>query len=283
MKFSIFTVMLPEWDPPTAVRKLKEYGYDGVEWRVTNTRPEARAEKPSYWGNNACTIELDTILERAEDIRAMTAEAGLETAALAGYRGVDDQVATEKILEAAKIMGAPLVRAGVPVYDGKVRYDELFAKTRKNYEKMSEKALQAGVKICLETHMNQIASSASAARRLVDGLDPKAVGVIYDPGNMVTEGHEKTEMGLEILGPYLAHVHAKNGAWVRKEDVSAGEHPWTPGFASALDEGFVDWSKVLAALKAFGYDGYISFEDFSSARTTEEKVEFNINYLKSLL
>ena len=283
MRFSIFTVMLPQWDPKTALARLKEHGYDGVEWRVTNTNPQAKAEAPSYWGNNLCTIELDTLLETAADLRDMTVDAGLEIAALAGYHRCDDHESTEKMLEAAAVMNAPLVRVGTPNYDGSVPYDELFASARSHYEKIVPKALEKGVKVCLETHMNQIAPSASAARRLLDGLDPNAVGVIYDPGNMVTEGHEKTEMGLDILGPYLTHVHAKNGAWLRKENPEPGEHPWSSGFAAALDEGIVDWAKMLRVLAAAGYDGYISFEDFSSGRSTEEKVAFNIQYLKSLL
>jgi len=107
--------------------------------------------------------------------------------------------------------------------------------------------------------------------------------VIYDPGNMVTEGYECTEMGLEILGPYLAHVHAKNGAWIHRDDVAPGEHPWSPGIASPLDEGIVEWKRILKALKDFGYDDYISFEDFSSSRRTEDKVAFNIEYIKAML
>ncbi len=283
MKFAIFTVMLPEWDIETALEKLKEYGYDGVEWRVTNTSPQVAGQEPSFWGNNLCTVELDDVLERAGSLREMSEAAGLETAALAGYRTIDDYPAVETLLEAAQIMGAPLIRAGTPRYDGSVHHDKLFEKARSGFEKMAPKALEAGVKICLETHMGIISASASAARRLLDGLDPQAVGVIYDPGNMVTEGYEDTKMGLEILGPYLAHVHAKNGAWVRMENTTSGGHPWSPGHHSALDEGIINWKKVTDDLKAVGYDGYISFEDFSSGRTTEEKVAFNIEYMKSLL
>ena len=283
MKFAIFTVMLPEWEPQIAVEKLAGYGYDGVEWRVTNTAADARGQAPSFWGNNLCTIRLDEVLSRAEELRDMTNSAGLETAALAGYRPIEDYEAVGRLLEAARIMGAPLIRAGAPRYDGSVHHDRLFEKARADFENMAPKALEAGVKICLETHMGIISASASAARRLLDGLDPEAVGVIYDPGNMVTEGYEETKMGLEILGPYLAHVHAKNGAWMKKEKPEPGEHPWSPSHHAALDEGIVDWKKVITDLKAVGYDGYISFEDFSSVRETEEKVAFNIEYLKSLL
>jgi sugar phosphate isomerase/epimerase len=283
MRFSIFTVMLPEWDVATAITKLAAYGYDGVEWRVTNTRKEVKNDAPSYWGRNLCTVELDTILENAARVYKMTKQAGLKTAALAGYHRVDDFDATKVMLEAAKIMKAPLIRVGTPRWDGKSKYDALFKATRAQYQKTAKLAEKAGVKTCLETHMGIITPSASSARRLFEGINPKAVGVIYDPGNMVTEGYEETKMGLEILGPYLAHVHCKNGAWVKKTDAKPGENPWTSGFATPVNEGIVDWRKVLAALKEVGYKGYISFEDFSSARTTEEKVKFNIEYIKSIL
>jgi len=281
MKFSIFTVMLPDWDPATAVKKLKAYGYDGVEWRVTNTKPEVKNDAPSYWGNNHCTVELDTILEKAKEIKKLTDDAGIATAALAGYHGYDNVEATEKMLKAAKIMGAPLIRVGAARYDGSRHFDELFKESRKGYEEVAKMAGKAKVKACVETHMGMICASASGARRLLDGLDPKAVGVIYDPGNMVTEGYEDTRMGLQILGPYLAHVHGKNGVWLKNPDAKPGEHPWTSGFHTPVDEGIVNWTKVLKALKDVGFNGYISFEDFSKVRTTEEKVKFNIEYIKS--
>ncbi len=283
MKFSIFTVMLPEWDKETTVKKLKAYGYDGVEWRVTNTKPEVKNDAPSYWGNNKCTVELDTILEKAGDIKAMCDGAGIEVAALAGYHRFDDFASTEKMLEAAKIMGAPIIRTGSPRYDGSVHFDKLFKEGRAAWEKNEKLSKKYGVKCCLETHMGLITASASGSRRLLDGLDPKCVGVIYDPGNMVTEGYEETRMGLQILGPYLAHVHAKNGVWQKKTDAKPGEHPWSSGFATPVDEGIVNWAKVFDALKSVGYDGYLSFEDFSSVRTTEEKVRFNIEYLKKIM
>lgn len=282
MKFSVFTVMTPEWDPETAVKKLKSYGYDGVEWRVTNAAITPGG-KPGYWDNNVCTIQLDTCVETAPQIRDLVAAEGLETASLAGYHIIDNHEATERMLEAAVIMGAPLMRVNAPRYDATVPYDELFAKARKDFEWTAGKAAQAGVKVCLETHMGQIAPSASAGRRLLDGLDPNAVGIIYDPGNMVTEGYERTEMALEIMGPYLAHVHAKNGAWIKKEDAAPGEYPWSSGISTPLDDGIVDWTRILKALKNFGYDGYISFEDFSAGRDVDAKVKFNIEYLKSLM
>ena len=42
MKFSIFTVMAPAWSPEELVVKLRQFGYDGVEWRVKR-RAQGRA------------------------------------------------------------------------------------------------------------------------------------------------------------------------------------------------------------------------------------------------
>jgi sugar phosphate isomerase/epimerase len=62
-------------------------------------------------------------------------------------------------------------------------------------------------------------------------------------------------MGLELLGPYLDYVHAKNIAWVRED----GKWRWV--FAS-MEGGQVDWAEVMRALDLVGYSGTISFENF---------------------
>jgi sugar phosphate isomerase/epimerase len=108
-----------------------------------------------------------------------------------------------------------------------------------------------------------IAPSASAAYRLVEGCDPAYIGVLYDPGNMVHEGFENYRMGMEMLGPYLAHVHVKNAGWTQtgetRDDGFAGWRcEWT-----GLSRGIVDWPQVITDLKAVGYEGYVGIEDFS--------------------
>ena len=42
MKYSLFTVSVPEMTLEEAAKKMQEYGYDGVDWRVTDipTDPE---------------------------------------------------------------------------------------------------------------------------------------------------------------------------------------------------------------------------------------------------
>jgi sugar phosphate isomerase/epimerase len=272
--------MVPEWDLSTAVGKLAAYGYDGIEWRVTNTEEKFQDAPVSYWGRNRCTVELDTILDRAEEVREITQSAGLEIPALAGYHLVEDLDATRKMLEAARIMGARLVRVIPGLYDKGAPYERQFERARSFFEKTEALAVEAGVRVCLETHPGHLTPSASAARRLLDGLNPKGVGVILDPGNMVSEGYEQIGMGIEILGAFLAHVHVKNAVW--KNSDKAGERFWVSETVP-IDEGAMDWAVILDELRAAGYEGYLSFEDFSASRSSEDKVRFNIKYIRSVL
>jgi len=61
--------------------------------------------------------------------------------------------------------------------------------------------------------MNTMTPSPALAERLVSHFDPRHVGVILDAGNMVYEGFETYSLAVDLLGPYLAHVHVKNAAW----------------------------------------------------------------------
>ena len=107
---------------------------------------------------------------------------------------------------------------------------------------------------------------------------PELVGVIHDAGNMVHEGFEDYRLGLELLGPYLAHVHLKNAAFVQP----AGGGVWTPRWAP-LGDGVVDFPRLLEALRSVGYDGWLVIEDFSAARPSREALRHNSAFVRRLL
>ena len=47
MKYSVFTVVMPEYEPEAAAKALAEWGFDGVEWRVHEPPPEG--QPTNYW------------------------------------------------------------------------------------------------------------------------------------------------------------------------------------------------------------------------------------------
>ena len=280
MRFAVFTVMLPEYNPAEAAELLQEMGYDGVEWRVTTPSFDPE-QKPSYWANNRCTVDIATVDREAAELAALTRQAGLATPALGTYMDYRDTEAIARAMRAAAAMGCPRIRVSPPRYDRAVGYKKLFAEALDGYVQVEQLAKQYGVQACLEIHMGNICSSPSLAHRLVSHFDPGYIGAILDPGNMVYEGYEDWRMGMELLGPYLSHVHLKNAGWSTVGRKETGEVQWG-AHAAAIDEGVVDVRLLMNDLRAVGYDGYCSFEDFSESGTTREKLARNIAYVRTL-
>jgi sugar phosphate isomerase/epimerase len=117
-------------------------------------------------------------------------------------------------------------------------------------------------------------------RRILEGFDPEAVGAIVDPGNMIHEGFENWKLGLDILGPYLAHVHVKNAMWVLQDKPEGGPFVWEARW-SQLREGVGNWKTLRGALHDAGYDSWLSLEDFADM-PIREKLADALAYLKSL-
>jgi len=262
MKLSIFTVAAPELGPDELAAAAKDAGLDAVEWRYTELPADAASQPYSYWGNNLCTIQPSKGEAELARFKAAAERHGIRTLSVTPYLKAGDLQATEQVLQAAQVLGASFIRLGVPGYDRSKPFEELFVLGRQYLRDASQLCAKYGVKGLVETHHVTIAASASGARRLVEGLDPAHVGVLFDPGNMVYEGFENYRMGLEILGPYLAHVHVKNAGWKPAGQASDGSREWS-GEWMPIDQGMVPWRQVIEDLIAVGYDGYLGVEDFS--------------------
>ena len=279
-KYSVFTVMMPELDIAESAALLKSLGYDGVEWRVHSV-PSPFPDKPDFWRGNRATIDIDTIIKNAREIRTISEDAGLKIVGLGTYLGYKLMDDVAKCMEAARIMGCKSIRVSPPNYDGTVNYNDLYEDALDGYAQVEDVARDFGVRANIEIHHGNMFSSASLTYRLVSNFDPDFIGVIFDPGNMICEGRENWQLGLELLGPYLSHVHVKNAAWVANGVTEEGETRWKHTMVGTK-EGFVDWAEVLVALDKVGYRGWLSFEDFAVG-DTKAKLADNISYLKALV
>lgn len=273
MKFAVFTVMLPDLSPEEAVTALSKAGYDGIEWRITNVDSSRRSETPSFWGNNLCTLE--PTLENADRASKLTREAGLELTNLGTYLSPNNLAAVEQAMQFAQRAVAPSLRVNAEPYNGD--YHAAFERSLEFYREVEKLAKRYKVRALVETHQGLITPSASLAHRFVSNFDPEHVGVIYDPGNMVLEGFETYLMGLQLLGPYLAHVHLKNAAFTKPSEGGVWQPRWT-----ALEDGVVNLKEVLRSLLKVGYDGWLVMEDFSAARGSLEALNHNITFIKNL-
>jgi len=277
MKLSVYSLIAADHDIEDAAALIADVGFTGVEW--TLNYPNAVWDGKSNWH-----IDMENVDDTVARVRDAAAANGLDIVGLCPRLSCFDTEDIPKYLAVAAQVGAPGMRVNCPHYDGKTHVDELFERGRQAFIDLIPVARDLGVKLWVELHCGRICASAAGAQRLLAGLDTDWIGVIHDPGNMVIEGYENWQMGLEMLGDLVQHVHVKDstpkpngdGTWGREE--------------SSFAEGRVNWPEFIAGLKKTGYDGYLSVEDFRGGYaskpegiTTREKLQEDFDYLTALL
>ena len=288
MKFGVFSCCTPEYTPEETLKLLKELGYDFVEWRVTNIPKEVPKDVPygqRYWGNNKSTIDIETVEEQAPVLAELGKKYGIETCALASYLDPSNLEKVESVLKAAKILGAGKIRVfqqGYRATDTQKNYRLAMAQTKADLQALELLSRRYGVKIILEMHHDTLLSSPSAAWNALAGMDPDCLGINIDPGNMVYEGFENYQKALELLGPFIAHVHVKNAILKPAGRDELGGMKWERAW-SPLWEGMADLRECFRVLKKYGYDGTVSVEDFTDEQPTREKLAADLAYIKKLV
>ena len=272
MKLGVFTVSMPDYEPLEAATVLKKLGYDGVEWRCTTDTGDR--SKPSFWSGNRTSMTAAEIIQRSPELKAT----GLAMPSLGSYIAIDSCTFedAELHMRATAAIGAKNLRISAGQYGRQPgKFWDLFKKARENYAKLADLAAKHNVRAVIETHMGQLGPSAFKARAILEGLNPKHVGIMWDPANQTYEGSETYKMALDIAGEYLAEVHAKNACWL------PGDKGWR--YESApLRTGIVNWPEIIQCLEAIGYDDWIIFEDFSTEVPLLDRLKDNLAWFREL-
>ncbi|MDP6038091.1 MAG: sugar phosphate isomerase/epimerase [Candidatus Latescibacteria bacterium] len=283
MKISLTSVMLPKWDLETTFAKLAEHGYDGIELRCRYNPDDPNAEL-SNWGRHLTDVSPDNITEKAGQIRELSEKTGVRVCALAPNFVYDQTDIIEKIFKGALAIDSenpPLIRIGAQRHDRTQPYISQYLKARAGFATLVEIARDHGVKVIYEIHVGTIAVSASRTIELLEDFDPNHIGAIWDVPNMIRVGLEDSKMGLELLGPYLSHVHIGNATPVQTERDDNGQMLWKWDF-SDLREGMANIPQIIQDLKDVGYTGYMSLEEFGPG-DDDTKIGEQGAYLKKLI
>ena len=274
--------MLPDWDLDETFDRLAGYGIDAVELRVRDNPPGDPA--PGFWGRHVADVCPANLLDKVPAIRAAAARTGVRVCTLAPRLWPDNPQVVDAVLAGAHAIdpdSPPMVRLSPPGYDRMRPYREQFAAVRRGIEGLLPRTRELGIKLLYEIHVGTVAMSAGRAHALLDGLDPDAVGVIFDLPNMSRVALEDTRQSLDLLGAHLAYCHIGASRPVAGAPEEHGQRQWSWEFC-ALEEGIANIPQVVADLRAVGYDGYLAIEDFS-ARDTDLKLRHGAAYLRRLL
>jgi len=105
------------------------------------------------------------------------------------------------------------------------------------------------------------------------GLDNQ--GVNFDLANLILYGKANPVDAIELLGPYVQGIHAKDGLWPTNPKELGQEVP--------IGKGKVDFPRIIGRLKELNYRGAVTIEREISGPQQVEDVRAAKAYLEKLI
>lgn len=258
MKIGILADWLNQGSVADNLRKAAHMGADGVQ--IYAVEGELAPENMSSG--------------KRREIRALVKSLGLEISAICGDMGEGGFAFTDRnpirmertkqIVDLTLDLGSHIVTTHV----GVVPRDTAHPRFQVIADAMAELGAYAerrGAVFAIETGPEPSVDLL----RLLQFVNSPGVGVNLDPANLRMCHDEPALHAVEVLGSYIVHTHAKDGRFLKQGsmDVMYGMVPAPEGYTESefcvevpLGEGDVDFDTYIPALKAIGYDGYLTIE-----------------------
>ena len=218
MKTGLVSVSFRGHTPRQIVDAARACGLDGIEW-----------------GGDVHVPSGD--LATAKEVRAMTADAGLQVFAYGSYyrlgKQEDVQSAFLPVLDTAKALGAPLIRLWL--YDkgsadiSPAEFDRLVQEALL----LSDLAAGAGVMLSFECHNNTLTDEYHAALRFLQTVNRPNVTMLWQPNQYRDKAYNLA--AARALAPFVTNLHVFH--WVGDDHLP-------------LDAGAADWRDYLSAFSA---------------------------------
>ena len=218
-------------------------GFDGIELNVD--RPES-----------AHGLSMETTEEDYAAIRALSSKYNLPVISIStslanGESGIPEKwdyarSLLRKQIEAAKALGAK----GVLTVPG----GQTLRSGRKNsiafFQSMREEIEREGIFVGLENVWNGFFLSPFDMQSMIDTIGSPKIGAYLDLGNILA--FSVPEQWVGVLEGRIGFVHLKD--YLRNGNMSRG------GSWQDITHGSADWPAIMAALRAIGFDGYLTAE-----------------------
>jgi L-ribulose-5-phosphate 3-epimerase len=111
--------------------------------------------------------------------------------------------------------------------------------------------------------------------RAMDDVGSDNQGINFDLANLILYGKANPVDAIEILGPYVQGIHAKDGMWPTNPKQLGEEVP--------IGKGKVDFPRIIERLKQLNYRGAVTIEREISGPQQLEDVRAEKTYLEKLI
>lgn len=149
--------------------------------------------------------------------------------------------------------------------------DPLYEPTVLAIRELAEHCAGNGQEFLMETGQETPTTMA----RAIKDVDRPNLGVGLDTANLILYGKANPVDAIDIIGPHVRSVHAKDGKWPTD--------PMKLGEEVLIGTGIVDFTKVITKLHKLGYRNPITIERETSGPQQLEDVKQEKIYLEKII
>ncbi len=190
IELGVNSVLFGGFDFATACRYIKLAGYDGVEISAIKGMCEH--------------LVLDSWREQKDEIKRIVEENGLKILSMEVASLDEDRLI--KAFEASAELGIPIVNVGP---GGKSDVPEDLENSITKLKKMSEKAKDYGVILCVKAHVGSAIYNTPTTLYAMSKIDSKSFGIDMDPSHIYRSGENPEDAVLKVL-PRVRHIHIRD-------------------------------------------------------------------------
>jgi sugar phosphate isomerase/epimerase len=254
--------------PETELKKAHDLGLPTCQ--ITCWQPELFTEEMASElidASERYDVEVTTIWTGGPGPAVWTFYEGPSTIGLVPEKYRAERVqALLKGADFAVRVGAPSITTHVgfiPENPGNPLYPGLLDALRQVVDYCGERDLT----FCFETGQE----TPVTLLRVMQDLGGEHVGINLDPANLLMYGKANPVDALDVFGPYVVGVHAKDGEYPTNGRELGVEKP--------LGEGRVGFPQLIAKLKALSYRGALTIEREISGPQQIEDIKHAIQLL----
>jgi len=243
MKLSTSTLGCLDWDMPTVAARLREYGFDAVDFRGLRGNLK-------LWELSEFSTDRQASAQRLRDaglaVSAFSSSAGLVWQSEAGRAAARDEL--RRTVELCRLFGAPMIRVfGQSQKD--LNRSQALERARAELPVWLEITAGTGVQLAVETH--DAWTNSDRLIELLAGFDPQQVGVIWDVKHPYWASRETPAATWEKLKDRIANTHWKD---------TQRDHATGKDRLCLCGAGVLPLADCADLLQAGGYAGYYTLE-----------------------